>query len=101
MTNYKDAGVDIDAANEGLSRIKKHVSSTFNKYTLSDIGSFGGCFNLPINKYKNPVLVSSVDGVGTKLLIASVLQIILIIIRKGEGMRLQKRMIGNNYKKYT
>ena len=71
MTNYKDAGVDIDVANEGLKRIKKHVSSTFNKYTLSDIGSFGGCFNLPINKYKNPVLVSSVDGVGTKLLIAA------------------------------
>jgi len=71
MTNYKDAGVDIDAANEGLERIKKHVGSTFNKYTLSDIGSFGGCFNLPISEYKNPVLVSSVDGVGTKLLIAA------------------------------
>ena len=71
MTNYKQAGVDIDAANEGLRKIKSHVSSTFNKYTLSDIGSFGGCFNLPINKYKDPVLVSSVDGVGTKLLIAS------------------------------
>ncbi len=71
MTDYKEAGVDIDAANEGLSRIKKHVNSTFNKYTLSDIGSFGGCFNLPINDYKNPVLVSSADGVGTKLLIAA------------------------------
>ena len=71
MTTYKDAGVDIDAANEGLARIKKHVASTFNKYTLSDIGSFGGCFNLPISEYKNPVLVSSVDGVGTKLLIAA------------------------------
>ena len=71
MTTYKDAGVDIDVANEGLSRIKKHVNKTFNKYTLSDIGSFGGCFNLPTDKYKNPVLVSSVDGVGTKLLIAS------------------------------
>ena len=71
MTDYKEAGVDIDAANEGLSRIKKHVNSTFNKYTLSDIGSFGGCFNLPINNYKNPVLVSSADGVGTKLLIAA------------------------------
>ena len=71
MTTYKDAGVDIDVANEGLKRIKKHVSSTFNKYTLSDIGSFGGCFNLPVDKYKNPVLVSSVDGVGTKLLIAA------------------------------
>ena len=70
MTTYKEAGVDIDIANEGLKRIRKHVSSTFNQYTLSDIGSFGGCFNLPLN-YKNPVLVSSVDGVGTKLLVAS------------------------------
>ena len=71
MTTYKEAGVDISVANEGLTRIKKHVSDTFNKYTLSDIGSFGGCFNLPKDKYDNPVLVSSVDGVGTKLLIAS------------------------------
>jgi len=71
MTNYKEAGVNIDTANEGLQRIKSHVSKTFNKYTLSDIGSFGGCFKLPIDKYNNPVLVSSVDGVGTKLLLAS------------------------------
>ena len=55
MTNYKEAGVDIDTANEGLRKIKSHVSSTYNKYTLSDVGSFGGCFNLPINEYKNPV----------------------------------------------
>ena len=71
MTTYKDAGVDIETANEGLSRIKKYVSKTYNKYTLSDIGSFGGCFSLPIKDYNDPVLVSSVDGVGTKLLIAS------------------------------
>ena len=71
MTTYKEAGVDIDAANEGMKRIKSHVSSTYNKYTLSDIGSFGGCFNLPVNQYDDPVLVSSVDGVGTKLLVAS------------------------------
>ena len=71
MTTYKDAGVDIDKANKGLKKIKKHVSSTFNKNTLSDLGSFGGCYNLPLDKYENPVLVSSVDGVGTKLLIAS------------------------------
>ena len=71
MTTYKEAGVDIDKANDGLKRIKSHVSKTFNKYTLSDIGSFGGCFQLPINRYDKPVLVSSVDGVGTKLLIAS------------------------------
>ena len=45
MTTYKEAGVDIDKANDGLKKIKKHINSTFNKYTLSDIGSFGGCFN--------------------------------------------------------
>ena len=71
MTTYKEAGVDIDAANEGLKEIKKYAQSTYNKYTLSEIGGFGGCFNFDFNQYKNPVLVSSVDGVGTKLLIAS------------------------------
>jgi len=71
MTTYKEAGVDIDVANTGLSKIKKHVNNTYNKYTLSDVGGFGGCFNFDFKKYKNPVLVSSVDGVGTKLLIAS------------------------------
>ena len=74
MTTYKDAGVDIDAANEGMKRIKSHVTSTYNKYTLSDLGSFGGCFNIPSDKYDNPVLVSSVDGVGTKLLVATLAQ---------------------------
>ena len=71
MTTYKEAGVDIDAANEGMKRIKSYVTSTYNKYTLSDLGSFGGCFNLPIKDFNDPVLVSSVDGVGTKLLVAS------------------------------
>ena len=71
MTTYKEAGVDIDAANEGMKRIKSYVTSTYNKYTLSDLGSFGGCFNLPVKDFNDPVLVSSVDGVGTKLLVAS------------------------------
>lgn len=71
MTTYKDAGVDIDAANTGLKKVKKHAKTTFNKYTLSDIGSFGGCFSFPKDQYNNPVLVSSVDGVGTKLLLAN------------------------------
>ena len=71
MTTYKDAGVDIDAANTGLKKVKKHAKKTFNKYTLSDIGSFGGCFSFPSKDYDNPVLVSSVDGVGTKLLLAN------------------------------
>ena len=71
MITYKDAGVDIDAANTGLKKVKKHAKKTFNKYTLSDIGSFGGCFSFPSKDYDNPVLVSSVDGVGTKLLLAN------------------------------
>jgi len=71
MTTYKDAGVDIDAANTGLKKVKKHAKTTFNRYTLSDIGSFGGCFSFPKDQYNNPVLVSSVDGVGTKLLLAN------------------------------
>ena len=70
MTTYKDAGVDIDAANTGLKKVKKHAKTTFNKYTLSDIGSFGGCFDFPKKNFDKPVLVSSVDGVGTKLLLA-------------------------------
>ena len=45
MTTYKEAGVDIDAANNALEKVKKHAKTTFNKHTLSDIGSFGGCFN--------------------------------------------------------
>lgn len=66
---YKSAGVDIQAGEETVNLIKKHVKSTFTKYVLSDIGHFGGFFELP-SDYKNPVLVSSTDGVGTKLKIA-------------------------------
>ena len=71
MTTYKDAGVDIDAANIGLKKVKKHAKTTFNKNPLSDIWSFWGCVSFPKNDYENPVLVSSVDGVGTKLLLAN------------------------------
>ena len=70
MTTYKEAGVDIDAGTEAVSRIKKHVKSTFNPGVLTDIGGFGGCFQFDKDKYKNPVLVSSADGVGTKLKLA-------------------------------
>ena len=70
MTTYKEAGVDIDAGTEAVSRIKKHVKSTFNPSVLTDIGGFGGCFQFDKDKYKNPVLVSSADGVGTKLKLA-------------------------------
>ena len=70
MTTYKEAGVDIDAGTEAVSRIKKHVRSTFSENVLTDLGGFGGCFQFPQGKYKEPVLVSSADGVGTKLKLA-------------------------------
>ena len=67
---YKSAGVDIEAGDETIKKIKNFAKSTFNKSVLSDIGLFGAFYELDISKYKNPVLVSSVDGVGTKLKIA-------------------------------
>jgi len=65
---YKDAGVDIDAADQALDRIKEHARKTFNSNVLTSIGSFGCGFRL--SGWKNPVLVSSADGVGTKLKVA-------------------------------
>ena len=70
MTTYKEAGVDIQAGSEAVNRIKKHVKSTFGNNVLTDLGGFGGCFNFPKDDYDEPVLVSSADGVGTKLKIA-------------------------------
>lgn len=65
---YKAAGVDIDAGNETVERIRSHVKRTFRPEVLGDIGGFGGLFAL--KPYKNPVLVSATDGVGTKLKVA-------------------------------
>src|SRR5437660_9947201 len=67
---YKDAGVDIDAGNETVRRIRSLAKGTFTPGVLSDIGSFGGLFRLDRDRYQDPVLVSSADGVGTKLKIA-------------------------------
>lgn len=67
---YKDSGVDISKANSMLSGLKKTIKSTHNKNVLSDLSSFCGLFNLDTGKYKNPVLTSSTDGVGTKLILA-------------------------------
>ena len=67
---YKSAGVDIDAGDETVKRIKGFAKSTFNKNVLADIGLFGAFYKLDLSDYKEPVLVSSVDGVGTKLKIA-------------------------------
>jgi len=74
MTNkpltYKDAGVDIDAGDELVERIKPLVARTRRPEVLAGIGGFGGLFALPPGKYREPVLVSGTDGVGTKLMLA-------------------------------
>ena len=70
ISTYKSAGVNIEAGDETVKKIKNFAKSTFNKSVLSDIGLFGAFYELNITGYKNPVLVSSVDGVGTKLKIA-------------------------------
>jgi len=68
--NYKDSGVDIAAGEEAVDRIREKVRTTFSKSVLTDLGKFGGFFSFDTGQYQNPVLVSSVDGVGTKLKVA-------------------------------
>jgi phosphoribosylformylglycinamidine cyclo-ligase len=70
QASYKGAGVDIDKANLFVERIKPLVKTTNRKEVLSGIGGFGALFRLDTEKFKNPILVSSTDGVGTKLKIA-------------------------------
>lgn len=73
--DYKQAGVDIDAANRSVELIKKWTDKTRRPEVLSGIGSFGGFFALDTTRYPNPVLVSGTDGVGTKLKIAQMMDI--------------------------
>jgi len=68
--NYRDAGVDIDAGNELVERIKPAIKSTRRDGSVGSIGGFGGLFELPLERYRNPLLVSGTDGVGTKLKLA-------------------------------
>ncbi len=68
--DYKSSGVDIDAGNETVRRIKQLAKATFTPGVLSEIGSFGGLFKLDTSTMSEPVLVSSADGVGTKLKVA-------------------------------
>ncbi len=70
MKTYKDAGVDIDLAEKLIQKIKPLARKTFNDQVLTDIGLFGAFYEAKFEQYKHPVLVSSVDGVGTKLKIA-------------------------------
>ena len=70
--DYKSAGVDIDAGNEAVEHIKGHVKSTFTSNVLTGLGSFGSLYDLKpiLDNYQNPVMVQSIDGVGTKTIIA-------------------------------
>ena len=74
-TTYRDAGVDIDAGNELVERIKPLVESTRRDGVLGGIGGFGGLFELASERYKRPVLVAGADGVGTKLKLAIELEL--------------------------
>lgn len=67
---YRKAGVDIDAGNEAVERMKSHVGKTFRPEVLTGLGGFGALFQLNAKKYEEPVLVSGTDGVGTKLKLA-------------------------------
>jgi phosphoribosylformylglycinamidine cyclo-ligase len=70
ISSYRDAGVDIDAGNDLVARIKPRLRETYRPGVLTDIGSFAGLFSLNATQYKNPILVSGTDGVGTKLKVA-------------------------------
>ncbi|KAB2932088.1 MAG: phosphoribosylformylglycinamidine cyclo-ligase [Candidatus Contendobacter sp.] len=68
--SYRDAGVDIDAGNRLVDRIKPHARRTLRPGVLGGLGGFGALFELPLDRYRQPVLVSGTDGVGTKLKLA-------------------------------
>ena len=72
-TTYKNSGVDIDAGSESIKRVKENIHSTFNSSVLAGIGSFGAMYDLSeiLTTYKKPVLVQSIDSVGTKLIVAN------------------------------
>lgn len=69
--SYRDAGVDIDAGNQLVEQIKPDIRRTSRPGVIGSIGGFGGLFELPVERYRQPVLVSGTDGVGTKLMLAN------------------------------
>ena len=74
QTSYKDSGVDIDKGNRFVDIIKPLVKTTFRKEVMGGLGGFGGLFHLDKVKYRDPVLVASTDGVGTKLNVARMMK---------------------------
>ena len=70
---YKDSGVDITKGNHLIDKIKPIAKSTLRPGVLAGLGGFGAMFEIPLDKYKNPVLISGTDGVGTKLMVAEML----------------------------
>ena len=75
MTTYRESGVDIDAQDEALREVRRIVRDTYTPAVLSDIGSFGGLFRASFEGIEKPILVSSTDGVGTKLRVAQEMKI--------------------------
>ena len=75
MATYKDSGVDIDAQDEALREVRRIVRDTYTPGVLSDIGSFGGLFRGTFEGIESPILVSSTDGVGTKLRVAQAMKV--------------------------
>ncbi len=73
-SSYSQAGVDIDLAQSLLKKVKKKVAAAKRPEMLAPIGGFGGLFQIDLTKYKNPVMVSSIDGVGTKLMVAMMME---------------------------
>lgn len=69
--SYRDAGVDIEAGAELVERIKPDIKRTMRTGVMGGLGGFGGLFELPVDRYRAPVLVSGTDGVGTKLVLAN------------------------------
>ena len=74
-TSYRDSGVDIDAQDEALREVRHIARGTFTPNVISDIGSFGGLFRASFEGIEKPILVSSTDGVGTKLRVAAAMKV--------------------------
>src|SRR5437667_4924113 len=74
-TSYRDSGVDIDAQDEALREVRHIARGTFTPDVISDIGSFGGLFRASFEGMSKPILVSSTDGVGTKLRVAQAMNV--------------------------